>query len=85
MNTRAKVAASPATPTNNQQLIITINELCEATYIAKFLSGAFAREEGNVTLTADELYGLSNIIETLTDKLEKAVSELTQLEGACQP
>lgn len=83
MKTASKVAAIAAPSIPNHQLVTTINELCEATYIAKFLSGALAREEGNVTLTADELYGLSNIIETLTDKLEKAVSDLTQLEGAC--
>jgi len=84
MKAKSPGASAPASLNNNQQLVSTINELCETTYVVQFLRGTFAREEGEkVTLSVKEVYGLSNVLEDLANRIEKAVRDLAQLEGAC--
>lgn len=80
---KSKGASASITPSSKQQLITAINELFETANVAKFLSGTLAREEGSVTLSVQELYGLSNILESLTERIEKIACELSNIEGAC--
>lgn len=84
MKTASKVATTTTTPITNHQLVTTINELCEAAYVAEFLRGIFSREDGErIPFSAPEIYGLANVIGDLITRIEKAVSDLTELEGAC--
>jgi len=84
MKANSPGVSAPVSLSNNPQLVSTINELCETTYVVQFLRGTFAREEGEkVTLSVKEVYGLSNVLEDLANRIEKAVRDLAQLEGAC--
>ena len=84
MKANSNGALAPALDSNHI-LVEAINELCEATYVAKFLRGLFTRDDGQQIkeLSVPEIYGLANVVGELITRIEKASSELMKLEGAC--